>query len=426
VAHAEVSIATSVQEANSARKRAEAARLEAEAARLEALAARQDVESAQLEAEAFLQEAGSARNEAERLRRAAQTAFEQMQAARPEWRADDVTAPEWLTDMLEPATRPEPLTHRHTRAADENDSYDPTESGTDETWEPEPAQPIRSEDEQAADEADQAVGEADQAVGEADQALGGPDLALGEEAGLPETEQGLPETEQGLGELEGEPAQAADDLQDDGEWSLDDSEDAVEPPDDEIAQPTGPVSPLAWSHSAKLALTAVIVDAGSPRILMEAVVRVIGSRGGWDVVIAWQLDAKSDAWACTEMWSAQPDEADLLEKDIKRLRLEHDSPIARAAADGRLGWLGGGDSPARAGLAVLEDEGLQSIVVLPLNHEGETIGVIQLCSRYEGPPSEDLRRALEALAAEVADTHRALEAVAAPDGSRWNKWRRRS
>jgi hypothetical protein len=426
VAHAEVSIATSVQEANSARKRAEAARLEAEAARLEALAARQDVESAQLEAEAFLQEAGSARNEAERLRNAAKAAFEQMQAARPESSTDDPTAPQWLTEMLEPATRAELLTDRHTRETDENDYYDPAESDTDETWDPESAEPNSSVDEQAVGEDEQALPEADQALEEDEQALPEADQALEEdEQALPEAEEPT-EEERELGELEGEQAQEAGDLEDDGDWSPDASEDAAEPPDDEVAQPTGPVSPLAWSHSAKLALTAVIVDAGTPRSLMEAVVRVIGSRGGWDIVIAWQLDAKTDAWACTEMWSAQPDEADLVEKDVKRLRLDHDSPIARAAADPRLGWLGGDDAATRAGVPVLEDEGLQSIVVLPLNHEGRTIGVIQLGSRYEGPPSEELRRALEALGAEVADTHQALEAVAPPEGPRWNKWRRRS
>jgi hypothetical protein len=401
LAHAEVSIATSVQEANSARKRAEAARLEAEAARLEAMAARQDVETAQLEAEAFLQDAGSARSEAERLRRAAHAAIEHMQAAQSEPDAESADAHPWLAEML-----------AATRSEGKPDGAEEREPIVELTVEPEAALPAPETFDAGASESvafdaeEPAELEADEyAVGE------------GEVAGEGEDPAPAPETDRYTQENE------------DGEvWTQDTEDELVDDesaPEEEPNEPAGPVSPLTWSHSAKLALTAVIVDSASARHLLEPVVRVIGSRGGWDLVIAWKLDPKFDCWVCSDLWSARPDDSESLEKGIRQLRLDRESPIARVAADGRLSWLGGADAAARAGLTVLDGEALESIVVLPLVCEEERIGVIQLCSRHEGPPSEDLRRALEAIAIEVASTHQALEAVGAPDSPRWNKWRRR-
>jgi hypothetical protein len=386
LAHAEMSIATSAQEANSARKRAEAARLEAEAARLEALAARQDAESAQLEAETFLQDAGSARSEADRLRRAAQAALEHMQTVQSEWGPDHIGTP-WLEEMLDLTGQSELAT----------DAAKP-ELESEDRFQAEAQAGYADDDAQSADDED--------AYAEP----GGEDSSATADLDTPDDGEESEDAEDAEAWSESEDNTAADD--------------EPEPEADE-SEPSGPVSPLAWSHSAKLALTAVIVDAGTPSNLMEGAVRVMGSRGGWDMVIAWQLDPKSDCWVCTEMWSARPDDAESLEKSIKQLKLDNESPIARAAVDGRLGWLGGVDAGTRAGLAVLEGEQLQSIVVLPLVHEGQAIGVIVLCSRHEGPPSEDLRIALEAIAVEVAGTYQAVEAVAGPDGPRWTKWRRR-
>ena len=183
------------------------------------------------------------------------------------------------------------------------------------------------------------------------------------------------------------------------------------------------VSPLVWTHSAKLALTAALADCEGPRRLLETAVRVLGSRGGWDVVLAWTLDTESQCWRCVAVWSSTHDETASLEVRLQQLRLSLDSPVARAAADGRLSWCGGPHAAAKAGLAVLDPGGLRSIVMLPLVDGAHPIAVMELCSRHEGRPADSLRRALEGIASEVAGTYVALEPE--QEGPRWNRWLRR-
>lgn len=369
LAHAESSIASSVQEANSARKRAEAARLEAEAARLEAEASHEDVESAQMEAEAFLREVDSARGEAERFRLAAQAAFEQMQAVRAEWAPDeDGTPPPWLPESA-------------LAGADDADGADATA---------------------------EANADADAAAEEAESAE--------------TTESGRTRRKDtGRTRRKTSTDQSAD-QKDDGDAAAPEP-----PPPPEVGgQPApedGPVSPLKWSHTAKLALTAAIVECNSSRGLLEAAARVIGSRGGWDAVIAWTVDPRLEGWTRCAMWCVSPEEMESLEAEVKQLRLDDNSAVARAASEGRMSWFADADGTEDPSLTSVCGDGVQSIVMLPLRHEDDTIAVMQLCSRHEGRPSDELFRALQTIGVEVTSTHGALSPE--EETPRWTVWRRR-
>jgi hypothetical protein len=54
--------------------------------------------------------------------------------------------------------------------------------------------------------------------------------------------------------------------------------------------------------------------------------------------------------------------------------------------------------------------------------EGETVAVLELCSRHQGEPDEALRAALEAMASELIFVQQLLSAS---ESTRWPVWRRR-
>ena len=501
VAHAEVSVATSAQEANSARLRAEAARLDAEAARLEAQAYRQDVETAKLEAESSRHDVELAQQEANRFRLAAEAAFEQMHAVRGEWEATRDASPD-VSDVgpfpsdFETPTAGQHEVEREAEAGASSANASHAEAEAEESPAESPHQGAADEDTEvrvSAVEAEgrQAGGETEVWEREADAEPWEPETEpeLWEPEAEPETQE--PETEPESWEPEAEPeaqepavepeAQApvteAETRQPAAEaeprnfaWQMESHATELTQPaaedepltssdeggteaeenqadhvdlepevtdaekqspetgdaaaEEEVAAPTVAAlsSPLTWSHSAKLSLTAALVDCNSSRTVFAEAVRVIGSRGGWDSVIAWTLDARAKRYTVTAMWCAT-DEMAPFEEAIRQLRQDpKESTIGRVAASGQITWFADPGAEHDANLARAADEGMNLVVVLPVLREGETVAVLELCSRHEGEPDEALRTALEAMASELIFVQQLLSASESP---RWPVWRRR-
>ena len=190
----------------------------------------------------------------------------------------------------------------------------------------------------------------------------------------------------------------------------------------EVAAPVAASSPLIWTTSAKLSLTAALVDCNSSRTVFAEAVRVIGSRGGWDSVIAWTLDTRAKRYTVTSMWCAT-DEMAPFENAIRQLRQDtRDSVLGRVAAGGQIKWFADPAADGDANLARAAAEGMNLVVVLPILREGETVAVLELCSRREGEPDEALRTALEAMASEPIFVQQLLSAS---ESTRWPVWRRR-
>jgi len=181
-------------------------------------------------------------------------------------------------------------------------------------------------------------------------------------------------------------------------------------------------SPLTWTTSAKLSLTAALVDCNSSRTVFAEAVRVIGSRGGWDSVIAWTLDSRAKRYTVSAMWCAT-DEMASFETEVRQLRQDiNQSTIGRVASAGEIAWFSDPGADDDANLARAAAEGINLVVVLPVLREGETVAVLELCSRHQGEPDEALRAALEAMASELIFVQQLLSAS---ESTRWPVWRRR-
>jgi hypothetical protein len=467
--------------------RAEATKHDAESARLEAAAARQDVAAAQLEAERLQDEADAARAEAQRFREAAEAAFEQMQAVRAEWTPSAATPAWFTDNLEgEPVSGPpvgveasaddqpnevEPVDEAQLQAPEPVDEAplhapEPADDGSLEAPEhvAESAPPIDSAGEVPASEVeqlDESAMELESLDADSPEAEHQPDgLAEhedeAEELAEPEDQaEGAAEATEPVTEaspdaldpstvasdtVEESAGGSTDDLSassdepgvstDEPDVSTDEPNAAGEQPnasEDEAVEPTsvqvGKISPLGWSHSARLALTASLADCASANRLLETAVRVIGTRGGWDAAIAWTRDTRSSNWTPVTCWTASPDAIDRFETLLKHLRVAGSSAIAQAAFEGKINWFCEPVPQDDTSLTTMTGEGMSSFAVVPLKREPETTAVLQLCSRHEGRPGAELRLALDAMAVEVGSTYDALGGLESPKG--WGRWRRR-
>lgn len=205
------------------------------------------------------------------------------------------------------------------------------------------------------------------------------------------------------------------------ELSAEDAEAETEA--DDGAETPVPTSPLTWSHSAKLALTAALMNCNSSRTLLDEAVRVIGPRGGWDAVIVWSPEPRWRRYSCETVWCTSQDEMTAFINTLEQLRPDiNDSAIGRAAAEGDLSWYADTMADGDPCLETVIAEGMKSIAIVPLRREGEIVAVIEFCSRQDGRPDEQLEAALVTTASELASIH---EGLAATEGSRWGVWRRR-
>jgi hypothetical protein len=398
---ARTTAATSTQESNSARLRAEAARLDAEAARLEAEAYRQELETAKLETQRSRQEAAAALEQA-------QVALEdRAEAAGAGEPAAALEEPEPMRAEVAPLHEgPEPASEEPGAASeeplDDSDEHHPVAevdrsdqgeavSGMEGSEAAEP----RPDDQPAAGPVARLLLTPDDCARDEPEPDPEPDPEPGPE---PEPD---PEPEP---ELDAEP------------------EPESEPTPARSGPPVPPPGPVGWSHSAQLALTAALVDCTSWRAVLTEAVRVIGSRGGWDAVVAWTLDGRAKRYSCTAIWCSEPDEMGRFQSAVWQSRQDRtETTLGRIANEGGLAWFGEPGADGDIHFAMLASEGLSNVVLVPVRHEQDTVAVLELCATEGGEPDEELWTALESVATEMSYVRQVLSTT---EGSRWPSWRR--
>jgi hypothetical protein len=172
-----------------------------------------------------------------------------------------------------------------------------------------------------------------------------------------------------------------------------------------------------WSHAAQLTLTAAQAGCLSWVSVLTESVRVIGSEGGWDAVIAWVLDHRDDRYTCRAAWCRAPDEMARFETSMWQVRqAASGSPVGAAAAAAEPAWLRGFDTAADPHLISVARAGLKTLALLPVRHDLETVAVLELCARAEVDRDPELKIALEVIAAGLANVHQLLVASGTP---RW-------
>jgi hypothetical protein len=182
------------------------------------------------------------------------------------------------------------------------------------------------------------------------------------------------------------------------------------------------VKKLGWREAAELVVTA-LANCRSSRALLSEAVRVVGSNGGWDAVIAWTLDQRSDRYSCIATWCSHPGEMARFETAMWQVRQDREgTAVGRAAETGTIGWLSELEASSDPHLVSVTREGLTSIVVLPIRDEQGTVAVLELISRARTDQDDELEAELATIGGELARLHTGL--VEAETKPRWTGGRR--
>ena len=172
-----------------------------------------------------------------------------------------------------------------------------------------------------------------------------------------------------------------------------------------------------WDGTAQRAVSEAIAEVSDWRIALKEIVRVLGSHGGWDAVVAWCPEERRPSFCCVAMWTGHDPSLRALETQTWQARRE---PAAAEFGAART-------RPGATCLATLdgaEDRLLQdaaaagvgSVVYVPIRVDNEAIGVIELWSRRSAEPDADVVLFLEAIGLQLSSHAGLINAAAAP---RW-------
>jgi len=191
----------------------------------------------------------------------------------------------------------------------------------------------------------------------------------------------------------------------------------------ELARAAAGTGAPRWSHGAQLTLTAAQAACPSWESVLNATVRIVGSEGGWDAVIAWVLDKRDTRYTCRAAWCRAPDRMARFETSMWQGRqAASGSRIGDAASAVEPEWLRVLDAATDPHLASVAQAGIKVLALVPVRHGSETIAVLELCARAELDPDPELNIALQVIAAGLANVQQLLAAARTP---RWTSGRHR-
>jgi hypothetical protein len=184
-----------------------------------------------------------------------------------------------------------------------------------------------------------------------------------------------------------------------------------------VAVSPSPAASLGWSHRAQRALTASLAGASEWRTGLKDAIRILGSEGGWDAVIAWCTEERTTTLRCTAMWSATPEQLGLFETATWQGRQSPtETAVGRAGTADHSTWHSELGTTRDAHLSAAAGVGMQAALLVPIRHGTEASGVLELLSRAPAKPDPDLAAAAEAVALQLAHFEYLLRRGAEP---RW-------
>jgi GAF domain-containing protein len=179
-------------------------------------------------------------------------------------------------------------------------------------------------------------------------------------------------------------------------------------------------SAIRWTEADQLILKTSLASCTSFQTVLSEAVRVIGSRAGWDAAIGWTLDPRSNRFAVAGMWCRAPGEMAAFETAMWQTRQDPEhSTIGKAAAATRPEAVSAPGSGVDSHLGALGSAGLATAVLVPLRHDQEALGVLELCTAEPVSLAEPGDPALEPIAAEIVGAHRRVADLAA--APRWTR-----
>jgi PAS domain-containing protein len=188
-----------------------------------------------------------------------------------------------------------------------------------------------------------------------------------------------------------------------------------------LAASREPVTRLGWDEGARAALAEGLRGCLNVRSMFSEAVRLIGSAGGWDLVVAW-LAQDDGRWGCAATWVRSPTGMAGVESAMWQLRLSPSASAVGAAAHGEgIVWL---SDPTRSDdrhLAELGASGLATVVLAPVRRDGSTIAVLQFAGRGAVEPNPSAEAAFASIEDEVVTAHQRVT-----DTATASQWGRRS
>jgi hypothetical protein len=171
---------------------------------------------------------------------------------------------------------------------------------------------------------------------------------------------------------------------------------------------------LHWDAGAQRALSAALASASEWRMGLKDVIKVLGSEGGWDAVIAWAPGERSTL-RCVAMWMRDPDRHPAFEtltwqrpEPLTATELGRASAGAHAVSIDRLE--GTDDHRLKAAAA----EGMRCAALVPIRDGVSTLALIELLSVEREAPERELLLALEAIALQLGHFAHLLRLGARP------------
>ncbi len=178
---------------------------------------------------------------------------------------------------------------------------------------------------------------------------------------------------------------------------------------------------LKWGANAQRTLSAALVGVTEWRTVLNHAVATLGSKGGWDVTIAWCCDQPRGSMTCGAIWTRDP--AGLATFETRTWKHREDASTAefgrarnRMAATCLLELQSAEDPLLRAAAA----EGMGSALLVPISDGGEAIAMLELLSRMATPPNAELMVSLEAIALQFGAIAQLFKLADAP---RWRTGR---
>ncbi|MBO0769667.1 MAG: GAF domain-containing protein [Solirubrobacterales bacterium] len=179
-----------------------------------------------------------------------------------------------------------------------------------------------------------------------------------------------------------------------------------EAPESETESEPAPRRP-GWTQAAHDELNRGLRQAVSSRGVFGEAVRLIGTGGRWDSVVAWVLDPHVSVWACQAAWTTPQRDLSRLENAMWQARLHPDASAVGAAATAKDSvWVTDPGADGDWHMAALRAEEMYTVVFLPVHYGDATLGVLELGSAAyvrESPAAVD---ALRAVARSLANAHR--------------------
>jgi GAF domain-containing protein len=182
-------------------------------------------------------------------------------------------------------------------------------------------------------------------------------------------------------------------------------------------EPEPPLDLPTWNAQGQLELTGALASASSWRAGARDATRILGTAGGWDLVVIWEREQRVARFACASMWCADPSTRARFETATwQSQQAALGTAVGRAAVASSPCWHVDLEAAEDPHLRAAAAEGMRSALLVPLRHGQEVIGVLELCSRVEHASGEEVTTAAAAVGVQLAHLERMLRLGSAP---RW-------